>query len=312
MRKRTRKISFYCISLEQQEYIKKRNTTRITVVSKSKSEELFNEVYNKMNVLKNEHRARNVRTSSNDYVIETYEYDNHILVAKIGQQNTADTVALRDSKTLESEGVAMSANQLLELYTFFMIDFETGILSYIGLNGAPKLSAIKQLFDDVLSEKSISTRLSVIMTDDILEILTKKETISKITLSVAIPDDRILSEVVGLSKKDFDLLGNLRTKTVTYKLVANKNKNILKSSYALGTFVDGIKNRFGDSIEHININAKNRDEDTQTYDLMQYNFTKKVSISRKASRFSESDLIEILKNTYTTNKHDLLRYIKND
>ena len=282
------------------------------MVSKSKSEELFNEVYNKMNVLKNEHRARNVRTSSNDYVIETYEYDNHILVAKIGQQNTADTVALRDSKTLESEGVAMSANQLLELYTFFMIDFETGILSYIGLNGAPKLSAIKQLFDDVLSEKSISTRLSVIMTDDILEILTKKETISKITLSVAIPDDRILSEVVGLSKKDFDLLGNLRTKTVTYKLVANKNKNILKSSYALGTFVDGIKNRFGDSIEHININAKNRDEDTQTYDLMQYNFTKKVSISRKASRFSESDLIEILKNTYTTNKHDLLRYIKND
>ena len=292
--------------------LKKRNTTRITVVSKSKSEELFNEVYNKMNVLKNEHRARNVRTSSNDYVIETYEYDNHILVAKIGQQNTADTVALRDSKTLESEGVAMSANQLLELYTFFMIDFETGILSYIGLNGAPKLSAIKQLFDDVLSEKSISTRLSVIMTDDILEILTKKETISKITLSVAIPDDRILSEVVGLSKKDFDLLGNLRTKTVTYKLVANKNKNILKSSYALGTFVDGIKNSFGDSIEHININAKNRDEDTQTYDLMQYNFTKKVSISRKASRFSESDLIEILKNTYTTNKHDLLRYIKND
>lgn len=310
MNRRTRKISFYCISLEEHEFIEKRNTTRINELSHTRSEELFQEVYNKMLVLKNKHRACNVHTASNDYVIEAYEYSNHILVAKIGQQNTSDTVALRDSHTLESEDVPMSANQLLELYTFFMIDFETGILSYIGLNGAPKLSAIRQMFDDVLSEQCIVTKLSVIMTDNVLDLLTRKDTISKVTLSVAIPDDKILSEVVGLSKKDFDLLGNVKTKTATFKLVANKNKNIFKSSNELGTFVERIKEKYGDSVQHINVNAKNSDERTQTYDLLQYNFTKKVEISGKSFGFSEKELIEILKTTYTTNKHDLILYSK--
>ena len=310
MNRRSRKISFYRISLEEHGYIKRRNTTRINELSNSKTEELFNEVYNQMTILKNEHRARNVCTINNDYVIEAYEYSNHILVARIGQQNTADTVALRDYETLESEDVPMSANQLLELYTFFIIDFETGILSYIGLNGAPKLSAIKQLFDDVLSDRCIVAKLSVIMTDDVLGLLTRKDTISKITLSVAIPDDEILSEVVGLSKKHFDLLGNVKTKTATIKLVANKNKNVLKSSNELGTFIERIKEKYGDSVQHINVNAKNNDEKTQTYDLMNYNFTKKVEIGRNDSGFSQNELIEVLKTTYTTSKQELIRYSK--
>lgn len=310
MYKRTRKISFFRISLEEHKLIEKRNTTQINELSNSETEKLFKEVYKKMTTLKNDHRACNVRTPNNDYVIEAYEYSNHILVARIGQQNTADTVALRDYETLESEDVPMSANQLLELYTFFMIDFETGILSYIGLNGAPKLSAIKQLFDESLSDRSIVAKLSVIMTDDVLDLLTRKDTISKITLSVAIPDDEILSEVVGLSKKDFDFLGNIKTKTATFKLVASKNKNLLKSNNELGTLIGRIKERFGDSVQHINVNAKNIDEKTQTYDLMNYNFTKKVEISGNKSGFSQDKLIEILKTTYNTNKRDLIRYSK--
>lgn len=310
MYKRTRKISFFRISLEEHKLIDKRNTTQINELSNSETEKLFKEVYNKMTTLKNDHRACNVRTPNNDYVIEAYEYSNHILVARIGQQNTADTVALRDYETLESEDVPMSANQLLELYTFFMIDFETGILSYIGLNGAPKLSAIKQLFDESLFDRSIVAKLSVIMTDDVLDLLTRKDTISKITLSVAIPDDEILSEVVGLSKKDFDFLGNIKTKTATFKLVASKNKNLLKSSNELGAFIGRIKERFGDSVQHINVNAKNIDEKTQTYDLMNYNFTKKVEISGNKSGFSQDELIEVLKTTYNTNKRDLIRYSK--
>lgn len=310
MYKRTRKISFFRISLEKHKLIEKRNMTQIYELDNSETEDLFQEVYNKMTTLKNDHKACNVRTPNNDYVIEAYEYSNHILVARIGQQNTADTVALRDYETLESEDVPMSDNQLLELYTFFMIDFETGILSYVGLSGAPKLSAIKQFFDDVLSSQCIVAKISVIMTDDVLGLLTRKDTISKITLSVALPDDEILSEVVGLSKKDFDMLDNVKTRTATIKLVANKNKNILKSSNELETFIERIKEKFGDSVQHININAKNSDERTQTYDLMEYNFTKKVEINGKYSGFSQNELIEVLKTTYNTNKRDLIRYSK--
>ena len=43
---------------------------------------------------------------------------------------------------------------------------------------------------------------------------------------------------------------------------------------------------------------------------MNYNFTKKVEIGRNDSGFSQNELIEVLKTTYTTSKQELIRYSK--
>lgn len=310
MKKRARNVSFYYISLEEHRYISERNTTNIIALNPSSFEKMFKKVYNNMRILRNNHRACNVSTSSNDYVIEAFEYNNHIFIAKIGQQNSADTVSLRNSKTLETENVPMSPDQLLELYTFFMIDFRTGILSYIGLNGPPKLSAIRKLFDDVLSEDMIYARLSVVMTDNILETLTRKDIISKITMSIAVPDDSLLSDTIGISKNNFDLLEDLKTKTVTFNLVASRNRNIFKSNKDIKSFVTSAKEKFGDKLKRIKVNAKNYDENSQTYDLMQYNFTKKVILDPTKEAVTENGLIEIMKKAYYNNRRDLEKYVK--
>lgn len=310
MTKRIRQISFYYLCLEEHIYNKEKNTTKIKTLNNSEVEAEFQKVYDSMLDLDNGNKAKNVVTVSNDYVIEISEYNEHILYAKIGQQNNASTVALRDKETLETTGVPMTATQLLELFTFFMIDFETGVIAYVGLNGAPKLSAIRGLFDDVLLNFNIHTKLSIIMTDDVLDLLTKKDIISKITLSVAVPDDEILSDVVGLPKNDFDMLENVRTKTATYKLVAQRNKNILKSNSKFIDLITSIREKFGDNLKGIHVNAKNIGESTQTYDLLNYNFTKKVNINEhKGYYYSEQELIEILRKTYNNNKNDLLKYI---
>lgn len=310
MTKRIRQISFYYLCLEEHIYNKEKNTTKIKTLNNSEVEAEFQKVYDSMLDLDNGNKAKNVVTVSNDYVIEISEYNEHILYAKIGQQNNASTVALRDKETLEATGVPMTDTQLLELFTFFMIDFETGVVAYVGLNGAPKLSAIRGLFDDVLLNFNIHTKLSIIMTDDVLNLLTKKDIISKITLSVAVPDDEILSDVVGLPKNDFDMLENVRTKTATYKLVAQRNKNILKSNSKLIDLITYIREKFGDNLKGIHVNAKNIGESTQTYDLLNYKFTKKVNINEhNGYYYSEQELIEILRKTYNNNKNDLLKYI---
>lgn len=310
MTKRIRQISFYYLCLEEHIYNKEKNTTKIKTLNNSEVEAEFQKVYDSMLDLDNGNKAKNVVTVSNDYVIEISEYNEHILYAKIGQQNNASTVALRDKETLETTGVPMTDTQLLELFTFFMIDFETGVVAYVGLNGAPKLSAIRGLFDDVLLNFNIHTKLSIIMTDDVLNLLTKKDIISKITLSVAVPDDEILSDVVGLPKNDFDMLENVRTKTATYKLVAQRNKNILKSNSKLIDLITYIREKFGDNLKGIHVNAKNIGESTQTYDLLNYKFTKKVNINEhNGYYYSEQELIEILRKTYNNNKNDLLKYI---
>ena len=151
MASKTRKVSFYRLSLEKQTLLPGTLTVRVTQLNNNEIEDYFRKICNeKMQVLSDNHKAINITTSNGHYVIEVISFEEHRAFLKIGQQNPANTVALRDRTTLETENVPMRENQLLELYTFCLIDFESGIVSYIGINGAPKISAVRNLFDQAL------------------------------------------------------------------------------------------------------------------------------------------------------------------
>lgn len=307
-----RKVSFYRLSLEKQTYIPEQNTMQMKILRNNEIEDCFRKIYsNKMIELANGNKAVDVDTSNSSYVIEIIEYTEHVVFAKIGQQNRANTVALRDRHTLESESVPMTATQLLELYTFCLIDFETGIVSYIGINGAPRISAIRELFNKFLYiEEKINAKLAAIMTNDILQTLVRKRIISKISLTVAVPSDEILSNTIGLSANDFDTLRNIKTRTATYKIVANRNKNIFESSSNLAELIASVRNKFGNNLKGLSVNAKDSNESSQSYDLLHYYFTKTVNLGgENHSTLSEDDFKIALKDTYSVNKDELLRYI---
>lgn len=253
----------------------------------------------------------NITVSSSQYVIEVISYEEHRAFIKIGQQNPSNTVALRDRTTLETESVPMRESQLLELYTFCLIDFETGIVSYIGINGAPRISAVRNLFDQGIDRgENVSPHLAAIMTNDILDVLVKKHIISKLSVTVAVPEDQILSDI-GLDRESFDSIRNIKTKMVTYKLVGRRNKNIFSSSGKLAELIASIKMKYGDNLKGLNANAKDQGEKSQSYDLMQYNFTKTVVLGKEDSGLLiDDDFKEALLQTYTRYKDELLKYCR--
>lgn len=308
-----RKVSFYRLSIAK--YVEnhaQRKTTR-EFLSNEDIEKVFeNIIKNCMYELNDKHYAKEVRTSSNKYIIEIINYNNHMVFAKIGMQNDSNTVALRDQNTLESEKVQMRESQLLELYTYFLIDFKTGILAYIGINGAPKISAIQSLFNSYYTDTDkYETTICTIMTRDVLKTLTKKGTISKIQLSVAVPSDGMISEVLGPSPSAYDEMWNIKTSTITYKIVAPRNRNIFSSSDKLGELMDKVKAIYGDKLKEFRVNAKDGGEDTQTYDLLEYNFTKTVSLGDgDYSKLSEEEFKVALTAIYESNKEELLEYIR--
>lgn len=307
-----RKVSFYRLSLEKETLILERRTTRVDILSNSKIEEYFQKIYNeKMASLSNGSKAIIVEVTNNKYVIETIEFNDHRAFIKIGQQNAANTVALRDKSTLESESVPMRETQLLELFTFCLIDFETGIISYIGINGAPRISAIRGLFDSTLHDDNIHATLAAIMTNDILERLVKKNIISKISLTVAVPNDEVLSDCMGLDMESFDSLRNIKTRTATYKIVAARNKNMFENSHKLAELIASIKTKYGDRLKGMSANAKDFHEKSQTYDLLQYNFTKTVTLGGHDSTLIQmDDFKDALRHTYEQYKDELVRYCR--
>ena len=309
---KTRKVSFYRLSLEKQTRLPGMRTVRVTQLNNSEIEDCFREIYNeKMQVLSDNHKAINITASNGHYVIEAISFEDHRAFLKIGQQNPANTVALRDRTTLETENVPMRESQLLELYTFCLIDFESGIVSYIGINGAPKISAVRNLFDQTLKPgENTSAHLAAIMTDDILQVLVRKHIISKVSVTVAVPEDQILSDI-GLDIENFDAIRNVRTKTATYKLVGRRNKNIFTSSSKLAEMIAAIKIKFGDNLQGLTANAKDYNEKSQTYDLLQYNFTKTVVLGREdEGLLTLDDFKDALVNTYDLYKTELLRYCR--
>lgn len=285
-------------------------TTKNVQLDNSEIFNIFKNVNMKANLLKNKKRAVSVSTSSSDYVIEIINVDKKIVFLKIGQQNPSSTVALRDVETLDSEDVPMSDTQLLELFTYCLIDFENCIISYIGLNGAPKISAITSFFEKYI-EEDISVKLNSIMTEDILKTIMKKSTISKLEVDVAVPSDEVLSNSLGIDAKTFDRLQNIKTSKIKITVVGERNKNIFKASDQLGKYINELQLKLGNRLVGISANAKDINEDIQTYNLLQYNFTKKVALGNNYNNIiSESEFKNALMRTYITNKEELEIYTR--
>lgn len=312
MANKTRKVSFYRLSLEKHIPIPKQRRPQITPLTNDEIETCFQQIYNnQMKALTNNHKAINIAVFSSQYVIEVMQYEHHQAFLRIGQQNPSNTVALRDSATLETEEVPMKETQLLELFTFCLIDFETGIISYIGINGAPRISAIRTLFDQYLiKNESIHAVLAAIMTTDILQVVMRKKTIGKLSIVVSVPDDKILGDI-GVSEADFDRVSvqNIKTHTATYTLAAKRNRSIFSSGKNLAEIVASTKSKFGDDLKKMLANAKDDGEGSEPYDLLQYNFTKTVIFSQDDAAFlTFEDFQTVLVNVYTQNKNELIKY----
>lgn len=102
MASKTRKVSFYRLSLEKQTPLPGTRTVRVTQLNNNEMEDCFRKIYNeKMQVLSDNHKAINITASNGHYVIEVISFEEHRAFLKIGQQNPANTVALRDRTTLE-------------------------------------------------------------------------------------------------------------------------------------------------------------------------------------------------------------------
>jgi hypothetical protein len=308
MAKKTRKVSFYLLGLihKTEDGLHKVYDTHL---SSTEIEEKFKHIYDyEATSLIGGTKALHVPLMGKEFVIEILSYDNHVAFMKIGQQNHSSNVALRDQDTLEAEAVAMTDSQALELFTFCIIDFETCIVSYMGIGGAPRISAIRCLFDGFFAKEKTYASVASIMTRDIWEALARKSIISKLTVTVAVPQDDVLSDI-GFPRSVFDGLQNVKTSVATYSLTGKRFRGIFKSNRLLGDVIATIREKYGDGLKSLTVNAKDAGEQSQTYDLLQYNFTKTVILTDDENLIPTiEDYHTAITEAYYRNRDELMMY----
>lgn len=304
-----RKVAFYHLTQERMGDDRRKHS-----VSNADIESNFQYIYGQMTVLDSQRRAAKIISSNVKVVVEVVRYDpsNHFAFIKIGHQNHANTTSLRDQNTLQATNVPMQPSQRLELFTYCYIDFTTCIVSYISMNSAPRVSALRAMLDHyLLSNFKTSSSFSSIMSADIIDMIKTKRA-SKLVVTVAVPSDDVLEDV-GVRRRVFDRLQHVKKIGCTYTISAKRLKNMFSSPEEVGEVVAAIKEEHGDNLQGLKVSAKGEGEETQVYDLLQHSLTHKVSFDvEDISLLSADDFYSRLSACYQSQKPDLMRYIRTE
>ena len=236
MATKERKVSFYHLSLERQVGGKPETIEQTDV------ERHFVAIYEVMEELENNRRAKLIDIDGMQAVVEVIAYnaDGHDAFLRVGYQNQPNNTALRNQETLVTEKIKVKKNQMVELYTCCYIDFTTCIVSYIGLVSAPRVRALKVLFDQELENAGITSTFSAILHPAIIDDLQNKR-VTSLEISVATPSDDVLSDVIDMGTEDFDALRNIKRATCTYKMSADRLKSIFNSAEEISGLFNNVK-----------------------------------------------------------------------
>lgn len=264
---------------------------------------------------KNKKKVCKINMNSDDIYIEVVEFTKKYSVFKIGHEKATNTYDIRDKKTYISTEVPIKDHESLEMYTYCFFDHSNYVCAIIDVYGAPTVAAFRTLFSHFFYEnyenEGILVTCSSILTRDIIKELTKKDVISNVTAEIAIPQSKILDEYAYVDRNEFKGLQNVKTTTVTFNLVSQRNKNLFVDENQLLKLFENMKEKHKENLKKFYVKAKNKGESMSEYNILEYRFTKHINLTKKdVNKLSQDDIVSALKNVYTKSVKEISEFIR--
>ena len=106
--------------------------------------------------------------------IEIISSDKKSVFLKLGRLKEKDIINLRNIKTCEAKEVPMIEDEFLEVFTYCFVDFETCIVAYMGVDGAPRYQLLEKFLNAVKEDDVNEIVMTLILPKDAFELLNKK------------------------------------------------------------------------------------------------------------------------------------------
>lgn len=311
-----KKVSFYKLSIHTNHTTEDHLTMVNEYLTNNQIENVFLRKYENMLVTSTGTHVITLANEAthNTYVFEIISVEDHIAFLRIGRNNDSNTCGIRDMSSLEIDSVPLGQNQHLETYTYCIIDFSICVVAFIEVIGAPTFNSLSTLLGALDENNNSIATLSAILNDDIISKLNQKKVISKISINVAVPNDQVLAQRIGLSMDDFDSLENVKTRTATFKIVGPKNRNIFGSSGKLSDFLSKLQSKFGAYLRGVHVNARDEGEKMQSFNLLNSLLTQTTYIGDDdgTANYTMENFKEALIRAYSQNKPYIIRYIREE
>jgi len=121
--------------------------------------------------------------------------NDNLLFFRIGQEKKYETILIRNKETYSTQGIytAPNENNFMENYTYFLMDFKLGIISYVDSPDVPSIYIVENMVNYCMSD-CITLQLQPIVDPKYVDTLIKGGILIKdIEYSMQMPSNEILS-----------------------------------------------------------------------------------------------------------------------
>lgn len=170
---------------------------------------MFEEVFQKYAVNNGDYKSIDLSPDIKPLNIEPKEImdifeDEKYLFGRLGRKKANNAMQKRDYGTLKAESV-FSANEVedkgLETFTFFILDYNKGIVSVVNTKGAPNIKAFNALCENYYKDYELD--FDSIPNEEGIAVLYGASTpeISKLEFEIPSPNAEFLQSVLGLDEE---------------------------------------------------------------------------------------------------------------
>lgn len=263
-----KKIYYYKVTLKNQsDYVE--DYKRIKVLF----DEIFKEKASNNHLILIEGDIKNSRVCM-DVLYNTKEY----LFVRIGKEKDKNEFLRRNINNLESGELDLKDDESIEVFTYIMYSYNSGILSFLGNKSAANESVFNKIIEHNPEYKTEMEPLP--NNESIRELYVPNSTLSAVTVDLPIPDGEYLEKVLKLDRKLISAykgtgLRKLRISFVgePYKVITTENETIRSIVGA----IQGLKK--GNIISGAKIKGKPARKLSQQFDLFAEYYSYPINVN---------------------------------
>ncbi|MCI6831057.1 MAG: hypothetical protein MR896_03085 [Clostridiales bacterium] len=180
------------------------------------------------------------------YLADIFDYNDSFLFMRLSAQKPTGSYLHRNYSTNIPnellEGISED-QEGIEIYTYVLLNYQTGILAYLSQKGAPSVSVLNYFFGKY--NNSFSLKLTKIPNSRGIELIynTPESHISQIEIEVPVPSADMLQSVFHWDQNDILDAQTMENLKFTVRLSADKRKMVTQTDQETQRIIDIIKEK---------------------------------------------------------------------
>lgn len=240
-------------------------------------------------------------------VVELISVENLKIFGRIGKKEDLNYLHLRSTLDHKSQNINVPIGSYAEKFTYFYYDLDTGILSYLSIQGAPNFRKFDRFLNELCND-NYEVLVIPVSNDNVADFLRGKDIFSGFTVKTTVPvDDFLGCENLGISRSDFIELENAESITIDVVVKSKRQKSISQRNNTALIDILLTKIALNPSIK-AKIKASKNNEKPQEHDLIEELFTCSVDMPQvNEDIIFMNGIKQSLIDVYNNNIEDILR-----